>query len=397
MNASFTTARIPEFWFGENSINKLPGALDKFGSGVLLVTGQSSWKQSLGLFEKIEFLKMSGQITWHETIAHEPSPGLIDSIRQSLKGEKVTAVVAIGGGSALDAGKALAAMLPIQGSVADYLEEVGSKNHPGTKLPFIAIPTTAGTGSEATKNAVLSKIGPSGYKKSLRHENFIPDLAIIDPALTFSCPPFQTAMNGMDAFSQLIESYTSTKATPFTDLIAYEGIKLIRNHLTEAIEQPDQLQARSAMSYAAFLSGIALANAGLGLIHGFASEIGARANMPHGAICGSLLAVVNKFNIHKLLATDENKTALHKYARIGRLFFCDKEEEEGYYAEALIDVLEDMTERLGLPKLSAFGVNEDDLPDIALTSGNKNNPVTLNTEEKLMVLKQCFRPLQQTT
>lgn len=386
----FINSRIPELWFGEHTINKLPGAIEKFGRGILLVTGQSSWKQSLGLFEKIEFLKMSGLVSWHETIAHEPSPALIDSICKSLKGEKVTAVVAIGGGSALDAGKALAAMLTIEGPVTDYLEDVGNKPHPGTRLPLIAIPTTSGTGSEATKNAVLSKIGPTGYKKSLRHDHFVPDLAIVDPALTLSCPPFQTAMNGMDAFSQLIESYTSTKATPFTDLIAFEGIKLVRNHLTEAIENPDNLQARSAMSYAAFLSGIALANAGLGLIHGFASEIGARANMPHGAICGSLLAVVNKFNIHKLLATDENKTALHKYARIGRLFFCDKGEEEGYYAEALIEVLEDMTERLGIPKLSAFGIGQKDLHTISRSAGNKNNPVAVSTEEKLSVLEMCY-------
>lgn len=324
MISPFSNSRLPELWFGIGTIARLPEALQGFKSGVLLVTGQASHRHTLSLHSQIEFLKMSGVISWHETIATEPAAPMIDDIVARLYTEQVKAVVAIGGGSALDAGKALAAMLTTGGGVERFLEEVGTETHPGTRLPLIMAPTTAGTGSEATKNAVISKTGIGGYKRSLRHSNFIPDLALIDPELSFACTPAQTAANGMDAFSQLIEAFTSLKATPFTDALAFEGIKLVRNHLTEVVNHPDNAAARASMAYAAYLSGVALANAGLGTVHGFASELGALTDIPHGTVCGSLMAETNKITIRKLIATDTNKEALHKYARIGRLFFATK-------------------------------------------------------------------------
>ena len=180
----------------------------------------------------------------------------------------------------MDAGKAISAMLTQEGSVKDYLEGVGHKHPSGNKVPFFAVPTTSGTGSEATKNAVLSEIGPNGYKKSLRHDHFVPDLAIVDPDLTLSCPPGLTAYSGMDAFTQLLEAYVSTKAHPFTDALCEKALELLSGSLLQAYQDGENIEAREAMSYAAWTSGIVLAQVGLGVVHGFASAVGGMFDNP---------------------------------------------------------------------------------------------------------------------
>jgi alcohol dehydrogenase class IV len=281
-------------------------------------------------------------------------------------------------------------MLPIQDSVKNYLEGVGTKSHPGDKIPFVAVPTTSGTGSEATKNAVLSEVGEAGYKKSLRHDRFVPDVAIVDPALTVSCPPATTAASGMDAFTQLLESYVSTAANPITDALAFEGLKHISNALLKVYRDGDDLEARTDMALASYLSGITLANAGLGLVHGFASAIGGYFDIAHGVICSALMGPANEVTVRKLRAGDTKAaTALHKYAAVGKLFSGLGDKTEAYYVDHLLSVIANYTHELEIPNLATFGVKPADLDRIVKASDNKNNPIALDREEMIEVLEMA--------
>jgi alcohol dehydrogenase class IV len=255
------------------------------------------------------------------------------------------------------------------------------------KVPFIAVPTTAGTGSEATKNAVLSEIGKRGYKKSLRHNNFVPDIAIVDPVLTISCPPSITATSGMDAFTQLLESYLSTKANPITDALAFEGLKRVSFSLMNAYHDGDNLEARTNMALASYISGITLANAGLGLVHGFASAIGGYFAIPHGVICSSLILAANKVTLRKLRSEKKNEGALIKYASVGKMFSRSEGKSDEYYADLLLSVVETWAKEMDVPGLSDGGVTEKDFEKIINASDNKNNPVALTKDEMTEVLE----------
>ena len=241
-------------------------------------------------------------------------------------------VVGIGGGSVLDTAKAVAGLLIPGNSVMDHLEGVGPElPYRGPSVPFVAVPTTAGTGSEATKNAVLSVRGAGGFKKSFRDEALVARVAIVDPDLLAACPPELIAGNGMDALTQLLESYVSTKANPFTDALALSGLAAARDGLLAWFEEvaaargaagPGSVAAvaREQMAYAALCSGICLAQAGLGAVHGLASPLGAQYPIPHGAACGATLVAATRVNIAALEARDPGNRALSRYAAAGRLF-----------------------------------------------------------------------------
>jgi alcohol dehydrogenase class IV len=251
------------------------------------------------------------------------------------------------------------------------------------------VPTTAGTGSEATKNAVISKIGPDGFKKSLRHDNFVPDVALIDPELTLSCPPDITAACGMDAFTQLLESYVSTKASPITDALAYSGLKCINETLIKACKDSKGINARIGMMYASLISGITLANAGLGIVHGLASPIGGYFNIPHGVVCGTLIGTATKINIQR--SATENDKAYEKFAQLGEFFSRYDEEliDADDCCRSLINTIEGWIEQLNIPRLGQFGIKSDDLDRIVAITGNKNNPVELSKDEiKNLILER---------
>jgi alcohol dehydrogenase class IV len=385
---NFTLFRIPGIVFGNGKLSGLPGLVKAFGSNLLILTGKESFlksKQAERLFDTLKRDTIKYDV---DSVVGEPSPAMIDGIVKKYCTASKQVVVAIGGGSVIDAGKAVSAMLPLNEPVKDYLEGVGNRNHPGVKLPFIAVPTTAGTGSETTGNAVLSETGPKGFKRSLRHENFIPDLALVDPELTVSCTPRQTAISGMDALTQLLESFLSTRNNSFTDALALEGIINIKLSLKTAVSSGDDPEARAAMSYAAMLSGISLTNAGLGLVHGFASSVGGLKDIPHGVICGTLMGIVNRYAVEQLLKANTQSTALEKYIRLGKLLSEADGRSEVDYAFFVANYIESLVEELGIPTLGSYGLSEDDIAKIVQTTDHKNNPVVFSHEELTQMLRK---------
>jgi alcohol dehydrogenase class IV len=281
-------------------------------------------------------------------------------------------------------------MLTVPGSVRDYLEGVGHLEHPGTKIPFIAIPTTSGTGSEATKNAVISEVGPRGFKKSLRHNHFVPDMAILDPELTLDCPQEITAASGMDCFTQLMEAFLSDKASEYTDAFARLGLNAINDSLIRSVRNGEDIKARTDMSFAALNSGICLANAGLGTVHGFASAIGGRYNIPHGLICGTLMAATNRINVRELRASSGNY-ALKKYVELGKIFLDSDGKNDDYCIDGFIDYLYEQTTILQLPGLEQFGLEERYIEEICAKTDNKNNPVKLSREMLTEILEERLK------
>ncbi len=384
----FQFSRLPLIYFGNGKLNLLPGFIKSYGTEILLVTDQGSFINSSYAAELFDSFHKH-EIKYHHVVIHgEPSPELIDTTVEKFKNEALNVVVSIGGGSVLDAGKAISAMLYKTASVKEFLEGVGTREHPGTKLPFIALPTTSGTGSEATKNAVISQIGKSGYKKSLRHDNFVPDIAIVDPQLTLSCPQNITAASGMDCFTQLTESYLSDKANEYADALAWEGLKEIKSSLVQSFMHGNDPLARTGMSFAALTSGICLANAGLGVVHGFASSIGGLYRIPHGIICGTLMAQANAINVRELRKNKNNPEALTKYATLGRLFLETDRESDDYNIDGFIQYLLNLTEELKLPKLMQYGIELRDIGVICRITELKNNPVKLNLEALQEIVRE---------
>jgi alcohol dehydrogenase class IV len=391
MVADFQFSKLPLIYFGPGKIKLLTDSIKRFGNNIILVSRQDPDEVSTLKHGLFDFFNDSG-ISWHNVIIKgEPSPESVDDVVVSMTDNEIDAVVGIGGGSVLDAGKAISAMLPINGSVTDYLEGVGTLNHPGTKLPYIAVPTTSGTGSEATKNAVISRIGKDGFKRSLRHENFVPDIAIIDPLLTISCPPGITAASGMDCFSQLIEAFLSSKACEYTDALAFEGLKAVKSSLLQCYSDGTNVEARSGMSFAALTSGICLANAGLGAVHGFASSIGGMYEIPHGIICGTLMAEANAVNVRQLRKRADNPLSMRKYSSLGRLFTGETGKSDDYYIEAFIGYLNALTQDLKLPLLGSLGINRNDIRTICENTEIKNNPVGLSLDDLMEIISGRFK------
>ena len=381
MIESFQFSSLPKIIFGIGKRNELPEAVKSIGKRVLLLTGSSSLHNSVHGEEILTGLRKAELELNHEVIAHEPSPSLVDKIVSKYRGEGIQIVVAVGGGSVMDAGKAVSAMIPVEGSIKDYLEGVGESVHSGDKIPFIAMPTTSGTGSEMTKNAVISEVGEMGFKKSLRHDNFIPEIAILDPEMMLTCPASLTASSGMDAFTQLLESYVSVNANPMTDALALQGLKQIKKYLLRAyLEGEENIEARSGMALAAMFSGITLAQAGLGLVHGFAAPLGGYFHIPHGVVCGSLMAPVFAYTIDNLKDQPEHP-AMQKLIIASKVFADFKYKQDMEYLQAFKEKLIHITNLLELPRLSDYGFTKESIPKVVEHSSHKQHPVQLTTEQ----------------
>ncbi len=389
----FSITRLPRIEFGAGALGKLPALIAQYGRRALLVVGARSFQSSPQWQSLTTALRARG-IAWELlNVADEPSPRLVDEAVQRLHGAGLDVVVGIGGGSVLDAAKAVAGLLRSGDTVMDYLEGVGpQKPYQGPAVPFIAIPTTAGTGSEATKNAVLSSRGQHGFKKSFRHELLVPEYALVDPDLLATCPRPQIAANAMDAFTQLLESYVSSNANPFTDGLAEKGMEAVAAGLFAWYDGGVEAAAgRSCLAFAALASGICLAQAGLGSVHGLAAPLGACFPIPHGVVCGTLVAAATQVNIAALQARAPDHPALEKYARAGAILSGRSLDEPATARAALVATLHEWTRRLALPPLREYGIQESDFaPLVAQCRGGsmKTNPLMLTDEEVTAVLWQ---------
>jgi alcohol dehydrogenase len=384
---TFSIARLPRIEFGAGAFARVPNIVARYGKRVMLVTGSRSfpstpqWDDLLTTFE-------AHDVSWHHvSVDGEPSPELIDAVVAEYAGTDIDVVLGVGGGSALDAAKAIAGLLRVQRSVMDYLEGVGPElPYTGPAVPLIAAPTTAGTGSEATRNAVLSRQGPDGFKKSFRDDQLVAKYAVVDPQLLATCPPRVVAANGMDALTQLLESFVSLRANAFTDALATSGLEAVRDGLLPWFENSAQdiSIARSRMAYGALLSGITLAQCGLGSVHGLASPLGAFYPIPHGVFCGTLVATCTAINIDALRARDPDSVALDKYAEAAGILCGQSFSRREAAWQALVNLLAEWTERLELPRLGDYGVKANELDHIVAHSRGssmKTNPVVLTDDE----------------
>lgn len=392
MISPFVIGRLPRIEFGSGRIAQLPTLAARYGRRLLILTGAHSFTSSLPWEELRKALAegyFGGEIV---RILGEPAPEEIDSIVRLSRGGRFDAVIGIGGGSVLDAAKAVAGLLKPGNSVMDHLEGVGPElPYRGPAIPFIAVPTTAGTGSEATKNAVLTRQGTDGFKKSFRDDRLMAEYAIVDPDLLATCPPDLIAANGMDALTQLLEAYVSTRANPITDSLALAGLEAVRDGLLAWYLGGEGAAAgREKMALAALLSGICLAQAGLGSVHGLAQPLGSFFPISHGVVCGTLVAAATRVNCEVLLARAPGHPALAKYATVGRLLGADPHTSDACARDGLLAILEEWTRLLKLPPLSQLGVAVGDIPRIlahSRGSSMKTNPVSLQDAEIERILQ----------
>ena len=388
----FSVARLPRIEFGAGSFAKTPELAARYGRHALIVTGGKSFPASPRFAWLQSELKQRGLSCRHIAVSGEPSPNLVDEAVKQYGADDISVVIGIGGGSALDAAKAIAGLLRVRRTVMDYLEGVGPElRYDGPAVPFIAVPTTAGTGSEATKNAVLSVAGPEGFKKSFRDDRLVAEYAVIDPELLTSCPPDVIAANGMDALTQLIESYVSIKANTFTDALAISGLRAARDGLLPWYEgSGDVANARARMAYAALISGITLAQTGLGSVHGLASPLGAFYPIPHGVVCGTLVAAATRVNIAALQTRAPDDPVLEKYLRVAEVLHQRRFRERAGAATALVEILEEWSERLQLPRLRRYGLTAEGLAHVvrhSRGSSMRTNPIVLTDDEIRAVLE----------
>jgi alcohol dehydrogenase len=389
----FSIAQLPRIEFGSGKFAGVADITAQYGKRVLVVTGARSFQATIH-WEKIQQAFNSRKIAYEIiNVDGEPSPKLVDDAVKQFSDDHFDVVLGAGGGSALDAAKAIAGLLRVKRSVMDYLEGVGPElAYEGPAVPLIAAPTTAGTGSEATKNAVLSKQGLDGFKKSFRDEQLVASVAIVDPDLLASCPADIIAANGMDALTQLIESYVSIKTNVFNDALGISGLRAARDGLLPLFNSKgEDGNARERMAYASLISGINLAQTGLGSVHGLASPLGAFYPVPHGAVCGTLVAAATEMNIKAMLEREPENPALERYARISDVLCQRRHKDRETAWQELIELLNQWTEAMQLKRLSTYGLEEsglDHVVDNAFGSSMKTNPVVLEKQEVRKILTE---------
>jgi alcohol dehydrogenase class IV len=371
--------------FGEGTLWEAPGLAAELGTRVLVVQGSSGRAEPL-----IERLRTGGLVTTTLSVPGEPTIERIEQGVEHARRERCGVVVALGGGSVIDAGKAIAALLTNPGEPRDYLEVIGrGRALVNRSAPMIAIPTTAGTGAEVTRNAVLGA-RDERVKVSLRSPLMLPTVALVDPELTYGLPPAITASTGLDALTQCIEPFVTPRATPLSDAVAREGMRRAAGALLRACDDGSDTGARYDMAVASLCGGLALANAKLGAVHGFAAPLGGMFPIPHGVACARLLAPVAEHNVRALRQREPHSPALARYDEVARVLTG----RDGARAEDAVRWLAETVERLGIPRLSAYGIADADVAAVADRTGGSSsmqgNPVAFTREELEEVLRAAM-------
>ena len=384
MNFQFATAN--KIIFGNGVLKQAVPLAKEFGAKALIMSGRSI-ERTFSLLEQLQVHRIK-YATF--SISGEPTIKSIDAALQKARNANVDVIISFGGGSVIDAGKAVAALMNNPGDVLDYLEVIGKgKKILKNPLPHIAIPTTAGTGTEVTKNAVL-RSEVHNVKVSLRHNLMIPTAAIIDPELTYSVPPDVTASTGMDALTQLIEPFVCNQANPMTDGLCREGISRAARSLKAAFFNGTDKSAREDMAIASLFGGIALANAKLGAVHGFAGSIGGMFDAPHGAVCARLLPFVVEENISALKERQPNSPILARFAEIAQLL---TDRADAQAADGL-EWLFQLIDNLAIPSLSMYGLQKIDIEAVVTKSLNassmKGNAIQLTKKERADILQKAL-------
>ncbi len=399
---SFEFATATRIIFGDGSAGQLASLAQDLGSNALLFTDD----QPERVDDLIQLLKDSGLRQSLFQVVGEPSVELVNRARERALSAGCNLVISIGGGSVIDSGKATAALIPNAGDALDYLEVIGKgQKLQEAPLPFIALPTTAGTGAEVTKNAVLASY-EHRVKVSLRDNRMLADIALVDPLLSHSMPPSVTASTGMDALAQVLEPYVSCLANPLTDGLCVEGLRRAGRSLRRVYAEPNNAAARNDMSLTSLLGGLALANAKLGAVHGFAGVLGGMYNAPHGAICAALLPPVIKANIRALQQRHPENLALSRYEHAAQFILFDRAATaDGSVSAGLclrdptrpqdaVDWIEETSRIFGIPGLGAYGIEEKDFDEIveksAVSSSMKGNPLPLTHEELKAILQAAL-------
>jgi alcohol dehydrogenase class IV len=393
----FEFASAGRIIFGPDATAGLAHIVSSLGSRVLVLTGNTP-NRNHRIFD---LLDNEGLVHTTFSMVGEPTTHTVVAAVAGAKEAEVEVVVSIGGGSAIDAGKAVAALLTNPGPLEEYLEVVGRGNPLQRRAaPHIAIATTAGTGAEVTQNAVLL-VPEHKVKVSMRSPLMLPTVALIDPLLTHGMSPALTASTGLDALTQLIEAFVSKKANPLTDGVCREGLRLVGRSLATAFRDGGNGQAREDMALAALFSGLALANAGLGAVHGFAGPLGGMIDAPHGCICGKLLPHAMKANVEALRHRAGDSPSLVRFDEIGRILVgaapCGRPGQAQGPAPTAADAVEwiaQLCQTMSLPGLKSFGFEEKDFAEVVAkarkASSMKGNPVELQDEELLEILRSAM-------
>jgi alcohol dehydrogenase class IV len=382
----FEFATATRIVFGPGAVREAGSLAKQLGRRALVVIGRDTRRAE----PLLALLREQGVAAITYSIHGEPEVAAVDKGVALARTERCNMVVSFGGGSALDGGKAIAAMLTNEGELLDYLEIIGrGKTLTKPAAPFMAIPTTAGTGSEATRNAVLAS-PPHHLKVSLRSPSMLPRVALVDPELTYDLPPATTAGTGLDALTQLIEPFLCSRANPMIDALCREGITRASRSLRAVFKDGRNAAAREDMSMASLFGGIALANAGLGAVHGFAGPFGGMFSAPHGQICGALLPHVMEINLRALRERQPTAETLRRFDAIARLLTG----APGATPDQGIEWIGKLVADLKIPRLRTYGItpaHRDQLvQSAAKASSMKANPIVLTTEELGEILDRAI-------